>query len=390
MEFESNSKSTSSLFNSREPSKEQESEDSLNILLNQSSSSISESKAAHKEDNKTNELIESAESALNEFYKLKNKYENEIMKNKKIIMNDISLSAKEKRHKYLQLKPKCINCKRPGGTIFSVKYYKNEDNEYRELRARCGIIADPCNLNITIQTGIYVSLPETIKRIEDEIKESKNIIIDSKNRLLFGYITTESAIQDFNDEKEIVDTYTSLLESYLNTYIKITDNAEKNNELKESLEQSYILIQEIKESIRLYNQTESTQYIKDAVTIYITKLQPLFKKIMELKYKQSFVYYDIDKNTFHLIQNKITIKSMEYSSFVDKVINYNVGYEPIQHKKKHSLIIESDSDENKQSPLKKSSPRNNSEEKFSLKPSIVNNSGNDSGNYSIADSDYND
>ena len=77
MEFESNSKSTSSLFNSREPSKEQESEDSLNILLNQSSSSISESKAAHKEGNKTNEQIESAESALNEFYKLKNKYENE-------------------------------------------------------------------------------------------------------------------------------------------------------------------------------------------------------------------------------------------------------------------------------------------------------------------------
>jgi hypothetical protein len=367
MELESNRNSTSSIFKKSESSKEQEkSEDSLDFLLNGTSSSISETKPPNGV-NKNTETVESPESALNEYYKLKNKYENEIMKNKKIIMNDSSLSAKEKRQKYLQLKPKCINCKRPGGTIFSVKYYKNEDNEYREFRARCGIIADPCNLNITIQNGIYGSLPETIKRIENEIKESKHNIIDSKNRLLFGYITSETAIEEFNDEKEIVDSYTSLLESYLNTYIKITDNDEKNIELKESLEQSYILIQEIKESIRLYNQTENTQYVKDAVSIYVTKLQPLFKKIMELKYKQSFVYYDIDKNTFHLIQNKITIKSMEYSSFVDKVIDYNVGYEPIQHKKQQpGLIIESDSDEPKQSV-------NSLEEKFSLKPSIVKN-----------------
>lgn len=385
MELESNnSQTTSSIFNDSKKSEEQKNNDSLNSILNRRSSSMSENKQPNK-DNKVDESIESPESALNEYYKLKNKYENEIMKNKKIIMNDSSLSAKEKRQKYLQLKPKCINCKRPGGTIFSGKYYKNEDNEYRELRSRCGIIADPCNLNITIQTGIYGSLPETIKRIEDEIKESKNNIIDSKNRLLFGYITTESAIEIFNDEKEMVDTYTSLLESYLNTYIKITDNAEKNTELKESLEQSYILIEQIKESIRLYNQTESTQYIKDAVDIYITKLQPLLRKMMALKYKQSFVYYDVDKNTFHLIQSKSTIKSMEYSSFNDKVIDYNVGYEPIQNKKtKPGLIIESDSDEPKQSSVKKTSSTNNSEGKILLKPSVIKSSG----DFSSNDSDY--
>jgi hypothetical protein len=377
MEFESNTPATSSIFNDSKEPEEQENENSLNFLLNRKSSSMSENKQSN-EGNKINESIESPESALNEYYKLKNKYEGEIMKSKKIIMNDSSLSDKEKRQKYLQLKPKCINCKRPGGTIFSTKYYKNEDDEYRELRARCGIIADPCNLNITIKIGIYKFLPEIITELEYEIKVSKNTIIESKNRLLFGYITSETAIENFNEEKVIVDTYTSILESYLNKYIKITDNAEKNIELKESLEQSYILIEEIKQSMRLYNQTENTQYVKDSVDIYITKLQPLLRKIMALKYKQSFVYYDIDKNTFHLIQNKTTIKSMEYSSFVDKVIAYNVGYEPVQHKKqKPGLIIESDSDEAKQSeeklPKRSSS---SSEEKFILKPSIIESSQN--------------
>lgn len=372
MEIEPNSNSTSSLFNDRKEYEEQENENISNSIFGNTSLPESENKEPN-ERKKDNESIESAESALNEYYKLKNKYEGEIMKSKKIIINDSSLSAKEKRQKYLQLKPKCINCKRPGGTIFSSKYYKNENNEYRELRARCGIIADPCNLNITIQTGIYNALPEIIKEFENEIKESRDNIIESKNRLLFGYITSETAIEEFNDEKELVDSFTSILESYLNTYIKITDNSEKNIELKESLEQSYILIEEIKQAMKLYNQTESTQYVKDAVNIYITKLQPLLRKIMTLKYKQSFVYYDIDKNTFHLIQNKTTIKSMEYSSFVDKVINYNVGYEPIQHKKtQKSFIIESDSDEPKQSEEKSyRNYKSSSDEKFVLKPSIM-------------------
>jgi hypothetical protein len=285
------------------------------------------------EESQTNnpvDFIESSETALNEYYKLKSKYEAEIMKNKKTIMNNSTLSSKEKRQEYLKLKPKCINCKRPGGTIFSVNYSpvkKNEniENEHKEFRARCGIIADPCNLNITIKIGLYESLPEIINNIESEIKVAKNNIIDNKNKLLFGYITTETALEDFDYEKKYVNEYTSLLESYLNIYIKITDNAEKKTELNENLEKSYEVIEKIKESIKLYNETENTQYVKDVVNMYTTTLQPLLRKIMALKYKHSFVYYNTDNNTYHLIQNINTIKSLEYSSFLDKVVDFDVG-----------------------------------------------------------------
>jgi hypothetical protein len=313
-------------------------------------------------------VTENPETALNEYYKLKNKYEIENMKNKKKIMNNSTLSRKEKRQEFLKLKPKCINCKRPGGSIFSVKSYgsTNEEREekdakeYKEFRARCGIVADPCNLNITIQTGNYNLLPDIINKIENEIKQSKNFIIDNKNKLLFGYITTETAVQDFENEKIFVEGYTSLLEEYLNAYIKITDNPEKQTELEESLEKSYEFIDSIKESIRQFNETESTQFIKDVVDMYITNLQPLFRKIMALKYRENLVYYDETTNTFHLIQKKNTIKSMEYSSFADKVVNYDVGLKatinkkfelkiPVQtiatSKKQVPFIIESSSDE---------------------------------------------
>jgi hypothetical protein len=272
--------------------------------------------------------IESPEAALNEYYKLKNKYETDIMQNKRAIINS-NLSPQEKRQEFLKLKPKCINCKRPGGTIFSVKNFPYKEGEtqskYREFRARCGILADPCNLNINIQTGIYNFLPEIISSIEKELTESKNIIIDSKNKLLFGYISTETALKDFDDEKTIVDTYTSLLEEYLNEYIEITENSKKKLELDESLQQSYDTIEQIKVCIMQYNQTENTQFVNDAVDLYINTLHPLLEKIMQLKYKQSFVYYESNDNTFHLIQNKNTIKSLEYSSFTDKVIDFDIG-----------------------------------------------------------------
>ena len=247
-----------------------------------------------------------------------------------------------------------------------MKIRKEENKpDYREHRAVCGIITDPCNLNITIQTGSYNLLPQLISKLEGLIKESKDVIIDTKNQLLFGYITSESALESFDFEKEAVEDFTALLEDYLNEYLKITENVERKTELDESLAQSYELIENIKQSILLYDETENKQYVKDAVTIYITTLQPLLKQIMSLKYKQNLVYYDPDDNCFHLIQNKNTIKSLEYTSFVDKVINYDVGYASTAKQPmpisttipKKRVIIDSSSD--------------SEDSKFKLKPSII-------------------
>jgi vacuolar-type H+-ATPase subunit H len=294
---------------------------------------------------------ESVENAYNEYYKLKNKYETEIMKNKKKILNNPSLSAKEKRSEFLKLKPKCINCKRPGGTIFSTKYYsentkKGENNDfiddYRQLSARCGIIADPCNLNINIHLGTYELLPDILENIEKEIKDNKNEIIDSKNKLLFGYITTETALQNYDSIKDYVSHFTSLLEQYLKIYLDITDNLQKKQLLNEDIERTYEIITEIKQCIISFNELESTQYVRDAVHIYITNLLPLLNKISNLKYKQNFVYYDEDLNTYNLIQKKYKIENLEYTSFNNSIVSYDVGLKIKKDKKAALIIVDSD------------------------------------------------
>lgn len=299
---------------------------------------------------------EEVENFMNDYYKLKNKYDTLILKNKKKILNNQGLSAKEKRSEFLKLKPKCINCERPGGTIFSTKYYpvqskkipgeESKDDEYRELTAKCGIIADPCNLNIKIQLGIYELLPDILREIETEIKDNKNEIIDSKNKLLFGYITTDKALQDYESIKDYVSHFTSLLEQYLEMYLNITDNIQKQESLNEDIERTYELIEQIKLTIVQFNELESSQYVRDAVNIYITELMPLLSKISSLKYKENFVFYNENLNTYHLIQKKYNIESLEYSSFRNKVIAYDVGLK-MSKKKKPTMIIESSESESK-------------------------------------------
>lgn len=273
-------------------------------------------------------MVESVEGAINEFYKLKNKYEIDILKKKKQIINNISLSSQEKRSEFKKLKPKCINCKRVGGTLFSVKFYSGKD-KYREFRAVCGVISEPCNLNITIQTGTYELLPLVIEGIEKEIQDNKKSIIDDKNRLLFGLMTTETALQKFEDVKSYISDLSSLLDFYLDEYNSIIDNLDDKKKLTEDITQSYFYIEEIKEAIQNFNKEDNKQYINDIVNIYLTKLKPLLTKISELKYKENYVYYDDNNDTYNLMQSKTNIQSLEFTDYHNKVLQYDIGLKAI-------------------------------------------------------------
>jgi hypothetical protein len=296
----------------------------------------------------TTEII-SVKETLNEYFKLKLKYEEDIMKTKKKIINNNTLSNKEKRAEYLKLKPKCINCKKPGGTIFQIVFFPSNDTDdtSREYRARCGVAADPCNLDIKIKLYKVDSLPDILDNMEQEIKKYKNNIIDDKNKLLFGYIDTETALSNFDTLKEDVSLTSSLYEEYLSEYNKVVDNPEKKQELNQTTTDVYIQIQQIKDCIDKMNETNNSQFARDAVNIYETVLMPLLSKIRNLKYSENMVVYDDYDNSYHLIQNKYSIESLSYGSSQDKVLAYNVGYQSFQQtkEKKPLMIIETSSED---------------------------------------------
>ena len=182
-----------------------------------------------------NDINESVKNNINEYYRLKSKYDTDNEKNKKKIINNKMLSIKEKKSEFKQLKPKCVNCGKPGGTTFaSIVSKDNSGGKFRELRAFCKAV-EPCGLNINIAVGNFENINGILKMIDSEIYTAKNEIINDKNKLLFGLITTENALENFDLQKATIKDYTSLLENYLQIYIKITDDPETKQKLDEEL-----------------------------------------------------------------------------------------------------------------------------------------------------------
>lgn len=267
--------------------------------------------------------IKNTQDYINEYYKLKTKYESQIMKNKKKIMNSKILSMNEKRREFQKLVPKCINCKNPGGTIFSIKY--NDEKDVRELKAICGAKINTCNLDIQISVGKYYLFPEILKEFEEEIYNLKQKVISDKNNILFGYISTEEALERFNQLKEQINDNVSLLQSYFEEYMKIIDSKENNESIVKETEIIYNFISSIKEAIKNFLETDNTQYVRDAVDIYINSLHPSAEKLLKLKYKENMVWYDTDNNIYRLIQNKYTIGDIEFDTSEEKKITFEFG-----------------------------------------------------------------
>lgn len=275
------------------------------------------------------EEILSVKDALNEYFRLKEKFENEMNVNKRKIMNNPTLSKREKRSEYLKLMPKCVNCRRPSkkGTIFSVTFHPSDEktDAYRTFKIICGNLADPCNLNIEINLGVVEHLDKMIENIRKEISETKNVIINDKNKLLFGLMTTETALENFDTNKSYITDLTSIYESYLDQWNKKIDNPDKKAELDDSFILLYQNIDKIKECIQKMNENNDTQFAVDAASIYYTTVQPLMNKIRQLKYGENIVFNDDTNDTCRLIQNQISLQDMAVGGYSDKVVAFDVG-----------------------------------------------------------------
>jgi hypothetical protein len=266
------------------------------------------------------------QDGINDYYKLKRDYESSIDKEVKKL--DKGMSIKEKRKEFQKLKPKCIDCNRPVGTIFSNKYDKEKDG--RILSAVCEDIVDPCNLNINIFTGYTETYPEIIRSLEDDIKKIKNQIIIDKNKLLFGFITTDQALEKFNDYTSLIEEKTERLTSVLELYLNEIDNSEVNQTIRTLQSEIYLTIGYIKDAITSYDRTNNTQFVQDSVNIYVNQLTPKITQIMNLKYGYKNV--ELENGVFRLVQKKISIEQLELT-YKDSVVN-NFDYKTIAYKQK--------------------------------------------------------
>ena len=266
------------------------------------------------------------QEGINDYYKLKRDYESSI--DKEIKKLDKGFSIQEKRREFKKLKPKCIDCNRPVGTTFSINYDKEKDG--RILSAVCGDKVDPCNLNINIFLGYTETYPEIIKGLENDIKKIKNEIIVDKNKLLFGFITTEQALESFDSYSSKISEKTERLTSVLELYLNETDNTEVNETIRTLQSEIYLTIGYIKDAMTSYDRTNNTQFVQDSVNIFVNQLTPKMTQLMNLKYNYNNV--ELDNGVFKLVQKKTSIEQIELT-YNDSTVN-SFEYKTIAYKQK--------------------------------------------------------
>jgi hypothetical protein len=251
-------------------------------------------------------------SCLNTYYSLQNQYNSAFDKEKQIIIKKDALSWKEKRKLFKNIKPKCVNCKRPVGTIFLNR--RDKETDERDLVATCGDKTSPCGLKIELHMEYTDNIYETLKTYNKEIQEFKKTIIQDKNNLLFGYITPSSAVQIFDNVKDDLVKTAEMYEYTQSLCFNIKNNPTKHKQLQE-LEKEYktcrLQMKEIMTNLKLSNYDDE-QKMREYIDVYIHRLLPTVQNMMLLKYQYRAVEYDETNKTYHLVQNTNSIQQMEW------------------------------------------------------------------------------
>lgn len=279
--------------------------ESLNVSLEDYENLLSKSDEKINKDEFSKQV---KKKLFDVYYKIKHDYDNKYQLMKEKILHDDSLTLKQKKDKFKKIKKKCIKCGNDGGTIFS-----NKDGI---LKAMCGSNSNPCKLNIEIEKGnnfLLLGSDEGIDSIDNDINEIKESIIIEKLNLLFQYSNENEVLKNFNALKKELNEMINIKISNLNEINELINNKEKKIEIKNIYLSNELLIKNMKELLKQFEEKPNIQLIKDIILLYKNNLIKGLKKINNLKYALMEVDYNEETNIYTLVQKKYTLQNLEVS-----------------------------------------------------------------------------
>jgi len=266
--------------------------------------------------------------AVQQYYRLKHKYDDNFSKTKKEnITAEMSNSKIRDILKKLKQNQKCIICKKKGGTIFT--------NNNRILTAKCGNTEESCNLDIQIKLGKYMSLNQALNLTHERIEESKASIIDLKLDLLFGLRTEEEIASTFEEDRKQYKTnlkHANSLAEIIKSIDEIIIDEPGGQEtrrlsIKQYLRIKYIelknLVTEFKNLIKNYMEEENTNMkldiLRQAMEIYVEQIFPLMTQIRENKYEVTMM--EEEGNLFVMKQIKVLPEKLDFAYEPGEIIS---------------------------------------------------------------------
>jgi hypothetical protein len=257
---------------------------------------LDENEEKDSEENDQEENKIEYRTALNEYFKLKHKYESGLFSAKKIAFEQ-GKTKREKNRLIQQIQPKCIHCKRPVGTIFSKK-----NNKYIAI---CGDKVNPCKLNIKLFTGLSMNFNDILYLYKESTDKIKETIICQKLNTIFNYIgETESTeifkknITEYYFEKEYFD---ELLEKYRG----LTHDTIKHEIIQNKINDIYRIVAGINELLNEYHKTNNGEILKRIAEIESQELIPETHNLRMLKYKIMEIYFIEENNILFQKENAL-------------------------------------------------------------------------------------
>lgn len=261
--------------------------------------------------------------AINEYFKLKNKYETDLMDAKRRVYRK---EPNKKRAKMLTLaiKPKCIKCKRAVGTIFTKIEYRYE--------AKCGDIHNPCSLNIQIFSGESSDFNVAFRWGKEDFNTIKDKIIRQKLDTLFNYISEEQSAASYTGLIEAYNEYSHFYKAICGKYYELYNNEQHNNIIKTKSEILFKLIEGSRTMIDEYKNTDKKDFLHQAVNSQINQIIPearnirlLTHKIMEMIQTDDSLANPGKLPVYTLFQRHASIADLDYDSIEQqRVIKFSI------------------------------------------------------------------
>jgi hypothetical protein len=237
------------------------------------------------------------DEALEKYFKLKTKYETDV-KEKRRAAYKRGVNKKDKIARAAAVRPKCVNCKRPVGSIFST-----DINGYRAI---CGDKVNPCKLDIKLNRGNYELSEAILGTFKDALDDTKDRIIKLKMDTLFNYVSESTSAKLFKKKMEDFNKDSKIYKDELDRYNDLFENTHRKELYSAKMETIYELQKSIRVLLAEYANTGDKNVLTIAVTTYKDDLIPEVENLRRLKYD----IMEMNDNT--LFQSEVALSRCEY------------------------------------------------------------------------------
>jgi hypothetical protein len=243
------------------------------------------------------------DEALNEYFRLKSTYEEKFYKQKKRIFEK-SESKKQAKKEILTIRAPCVKCKRPVGTVFSLK-----NGRYS---AKCGDVQSPCKLDIQIYVGdSNMPLDYILNIFHEDNNEIKDTIINQKLDTLFSYTSEDDSIKSFKKELEAFTSNSKTLKKLLDKKNELFYSEDKKHLIEKKNGEIFRINERIQALIKEYEKTQNKEILKQAVQMQVKELRPEIQNLRILKNETMEILKE--ESEYHLFQYPVEISKLEHN-----------------------------------------------------------------------------